>query len=161
MTRLIKLKYIVCFIITVLLFTQRTYGDIPPAVYDKKKKDAPEKFQIKILKTETSAESKNGYTQIVFTASVTKVIATKSDIKVNDEIKIHCSTFTGSKGQPLEPSPAHPPILKKGWTGPAFLKCHIDNKTKEKKFKLAAFGKSFEKIQKKSGKQADKLNVFE
>jgi hypothetical protein len=117
------------------------YTELPPTVYRELQKEAPEVLEIKVTDVKSTKHAGDNlgtnWTETV-TASVVKVVRSKSGCKVGDSVEIRYERLEPAPGW-VGPSPA--PQLTKGWEGPAFL-----TKSEDDSFSIAARGFSFQKF---------------
>ncbi len=106
------------------------------------KKNAHEYLKIKILSVKEQAVD-NCRIDIVYKAEVMDVYRSDSQLCANDEIVIHSWNMKNSSAC-AGGGPRLPPVLTPGWIGKAFL--NHTGKKDSIKFNIAAFGESFEEI---------------
>ncbi len=119
------------------LLTLPALAELPPQAYLLMQKAAAEEIEIKVEKVKRGTWISPGE---VVNAKVTKVVRSKSGLKVGDKITIR---YRYKKLRGVGPSPI--PKLKKGDTLPAWLQ-----KTEKGHFKPFAGGFSFKRVENKN-----------
>ena len=123
-------------------------GELPPGAYDSLKAKAEETLTIRITKVTAYGEPNNGQTNYTIDARVLSVKQSKSGIGRGETIRFH--SYAYEKGV-IKPGPVSPPKLNVNWTGRVYLNSPQSDSSdanasdEQTIFKLAAYGKSFER----------------
>ena len=123
-------------------------GELPPGAYESLKSKAEEVLAIRITKVTAHGEPNSGQTNYTIDARVLSVKQSKSGIGRGETIRFH--SYAYEKGV-VKPGPVSPPKLNVNWTGRIYLNSPRSDRSEAKAseeqtiFKLAAYGKSFER----------------
>ncbi|QDU07667.1 hypothetical protein [Gimesia aquarii] len=150
-------RFAIISLVTLIAFTIHTsvaYTEIAPGLIANMKKKAPEVFKVEIRKvTQADTTMPSGRINVAYETKVLEVLRSKSGVKVGDTITIETYYLHPNPKTPEEVAgvlsdilgPKHPVLLSKQWKG----KVYLHSPRADKKFKIAVFGRSFEREKKK------------
>lgn len=149
------MAYRVVLTLIVLMLPWPARAELPPEVYQKWQREAPEHVTIRVLEVRTTRRREGQdatHIAVQVTGRVQAVVRSASGLKPGQTIRI---AYTHHQIPP--PGPSQTPILRAGKTYPAFL----ERKAGQTSYNPAAGGYSFEVLEQPAEEKQTRLEIPE